>query len=116
MTAQTPVEQQAYAEWNRGLEAIEPLIDYYTRQMGQLSGRLMAALSFLDDLKNSRAWPDQAAQVRETVNYASLLIASVLKMVAAAQAEENDLEQEAAAAIREVLDLLGHNKPDSLDF
>lgn len=55
MTAQPPIEQQTYAEWNRGLEAIEPLIDYYARQMGQLSGRVMAALSFLDDQKNSHA-------------------------------------------------------------
>lgn len=54
--------------------------------------------------------------MRETVNYASLLIASVLKMVAAAQADESEREQEAAAAIREVLDLLGHNHPDSLDL
>lgn len=109
---QLPEEQDAYAEWNKGLEPIEPLIDYYARQMGQFSGRLMAALSFLDDLKNSHLWPEQEEQVRETVTYSSLLIASVLKMVAATQIEESGFEEEAAAAIREALEILAQNQPD----
>ena len=113
MTGQT--EQDAYTEWNKGLEEIEPLIEYYARQMGQFSGRLMTALSFLDDLKNSRPWHEQDEQVRDTVNYSSLLIASVLKMVAAAQAEQSEFEQEAAAAIREALDILDQDKPDLLE-
>jgi hypothetical protein len=108
-------EQDAYTEWNKGLEEIEPLIDYYARQMGQLSGRLMTALSFLDDLKNSHLWPEQNEQVRETVTYASLLIASVLKMVAAGQAEQGELEREAAAAIQEALDILDQSNPDGFD-
>ena len=113
MTANS--EQDAYAEWNKGLEPIEPLIDYYARQMGQLSGRLMTALSFLEDLKSAHTWPEQDEAVREAVNYSSLLIASVLKMVAAAQIEESELEQDAAAAIREALDILDQDKPDWLE-
>ena len=112
MTLDGSLEQDAYTEWNKGLGEIEPLIDYYARQMGQLSGRLMAALSFLDDLKNSHIWSNQDEAVHEAVNYSSLLIASVLKMVAAAQVEAGELEQEAAQAIREALEILDQADQD----
>lgn len=109
--ANTPEEQEAYAEWNKGLEPIEPLIEFYSRQMGQLSGRLMAALSFLVDLENAHDWPDHAPQVRESVHYSRLLIASVLKLAAAAQeAEGGDEELEAAQAIRAALKQLSNGK------
>lgn len=43
-------DEEAYAEWNKGLEAIEPLIEYNTRLMGQLSGRLMTAQAIREAL------------------------------------------------------------------
>ncbi len=96
-------EEDAYAEWNKGLEPIEPLIEYYARQMGQLSGRLMAALSFLADLEDAHDWESHTVQVQESVHYSRLLIASVLKMVAASQESGSELELDAAEAIREAL-------------
>ena len=77
-------------EWNRGLEPIEPLIEYYEREMGQLSGRLMAALSLLVDLEDSYGWAEQGAMAQESVHYSRLLVASVLRIVAAAQADQGD--------------------------
>ena len=92
------------ADMDAELEPIEPLIEYYARQMGQLSGRLMTALSFLVDLEGSHGWQEQDAQTRESVHYSRLLIASVLKIVAAAQQESNIREElESARAIRQAL-------------
>lgn len=79
-----------HAEWNRGLEPIEPLVEYYEREMGQLSGRMMAALSLLVDLEDSYGWQNQDAMAREAVHYSRLLVASVLRIVAAAQLEQGD--------------------------
>ncbi|MDP9355344.1 MAG: hypothetical protein M3Q71_03645 [Chloroflexota bacterium] len=78
------------SDWNAGLEPIEPMVEYYAREMGQLGGRLMAALSLLVDLEDSYGWDSQSAQARETVRYSRLLVASVLRIVAAAQAEQGD--------------------------
>jgi hypothetical protein len=78
------------AEWNRGLEPIGPLVEYFEREMGQLSGRLMAALSLLVDLEDSHRWTDQVAMARDSVRYSRLLVASVLRIVAAAQAEQDE--------------------------
>ena len=86
------------------LEPIEPLIQYYSRQMGQLSGRLMVALSFLVDLEDSPHWQQQDAITRQPVHYSRLLIASVLRMVAAEQAASDNEDQfDAAAAIQNAL-------------
>ena len=84
--------------WNDGLEPIEPLVEYYAREMGQLAGRLMAALSLLADLEDSYGWDGQSAQARETVRYSRLLVASVLRIVTAAQAEQGDETGLAGAA------------------
>lgn len=78
------------SDWNAGLEPIEPMVEYYAREMGQLAGRLMAALSLLVDLEDSYGWDGQSAQARDTVRYSRLLVASVLRIVAAAQAEQGD--------------------------
>ena len=72
------------------LEPIAPLVEFYTREMGQLAGRLMAALSLLVDLEDSYGWADQSAQARETVRYSRALVASVLRGVSTAQAERGD--------------------------
>ena len=92
-------------DWNRGLEPIEPLVEYYAREMGQLAGRLMAALSLLVDLEDSYGWDGQSAQARDTVRYSHLLVASVLRIVAAAQAEQGD-ETGMAGAIGDTLQRL----------
>ncbi len=78
------------ADRNRGLDPIEPLVEHYAREMGQIAGRLMAALSLLADLEDSYGWDGQSEQARETVRYSRLLVASVLRIVAAAQAEQGD--------------------------
>ncbi len=79
-----------HPSWNDGLEPIEPLVEFYAREMGQLAGRLMAALSLLVDLEDSYGWDQQSPQAQESVRYARLLVASVLRIVAAAQAEGED--------------------------
>jgi len=93
------------AGWNRGLEPIEPLVEYYAREMGQLGGRLMAALSLLVDLEDSYGWDVQSAQARDTVRYSRLLVASVLRVVAAAQADRRD-ETGLAGAVDDALQRL----------
>ena len=98
-----------FSEWDRGLEPIEPLIEYYSRQMGQLSGRLMTALSFLADLESGHDWDNHTAQVRESVHYARLLIASVLRAVAAAQVEQSD-DRDAAESIQAMLERLSEGR------
>ncbi|MDP9353770.1 MAG: hypothetical protein M3Q71_05025 [Chloroflexota bacterium] len=95
-------------DWNRDLEPIEPMVEYYAREMGQLAGRLMAALSLLVDLEDSYGWDGQSAQARETVRYSRLLVASVLRLVVAAQTEQGD-ETGMAAAIDDTLRRLVDN-------
>lgn len=73
-----------------GLELIEPLVDYYTREMGQVAGRLMVALSLLADLEDSHGWDCQPEQNRQPVRHARLLVASVFRIVADAQARQGD--------------------------
>ena len=97
------------SEWNRGLEPLEPLIEYYSRQMGQLSGRLMTALSFLADLENGHDWDNHTAQVKESVHYARLLVASVLRAAAAAQVEQGD-DWGAAESIQDMLKRLSEGR------
>ncbi len=92
-------------DWNHGLQPIEPLVEYYAREMGQLGGRLMAALSLLVDLEDSYGWDGQSTQARETVRYSRLLVASVLRIVVAAQAEQGD-ETGMAGAIDDALQRL----------
>lgn len=100
-------------ERNRGLEPIEPLVEFYEREMGLLSGRLMAALSLLVDLEDSHGWSDQGALAQESVRYSRLLVASVLRIVAAAQAEQDETLS-AADAIEAALRRLAGANGDGL--
>ena len=93
------------SELDGGLEPIAQMVDYYAREMGQLAGHLMAALSLLVDLEDSYGWDSQSAQARETVRYARLLVASVLRVVATGQAERGD-ELGMAEAIDDALQRL----------
>ena len=65
------------------------MVDYYAREMGQMAGRLMAALSLLVDLEDGYGWSEQGNQARDTVHYSRLLVASVLRIVATAQLEQD---------------------------
>lgn len=60
------------------LEPLEPLIEYYAREMGELPGRLMMALSFLDDAQLTPGWSAQSAEARQAVEQARALVVSVM--------------------------------------
>ena len=60
------------------LEPLEPLIEYYAREMGELPGRLMMALSFLDDAQLTRGWSTQSPEARQAVEQARALVVSVM--------------------------------------
>ena len=79
--------ERVYAELNAGLETIEPLIEHHTRLMGQMSGRLQIVLDFLTDVETAEGWAAQSGGVRDSVSYARLLVAAVLKLANAAQME-----------------------------
>ncbi len=72
------------------LELIAPLVDYHTREMGQVAGRLMVTLSLLTDLENSYGWDRQPDQHRETVRYARLLVSSVFRLITLTEAGQDD--------------------------
>ncbi|NJM39523.1 MAG: hypothetical protein HC853_01490 [Anaerolineae bacterium] len=71
---------QVRAELNVGLEAIEPLVDHHTRLMGEMSGRLQVSLDFLTDVETVEGWASQPEGVRDSVHYARLLVAAVLRL------------------------------------
>lgn len=78
--------------------------------MGELAGRLMAALSMLVDLEDSYGWDEQPAPARDTVRFSRLLVASVLRIVIAGEAEREDeagMADAVDATLRRLLD--GHN-------
>ncbi len=60
------------------LEPLMPLIEYYAREMGELPGRLMMALSFLDDAQLTRGWSAQSPEARQAVEQARALVVSVM--------------------------------------
>lgn len=72
------------------LQPIAPLVDYHTREMGQVAGRLMVTLSLLTDLENSYGWDRQPDQHRETVRYARLLVSSVFRLITLTEAGQDD--------------------------
>ncbi len=75
--------------------------------MGELAGRLMAALSMLVDLEDSYGWDGQPAQAQDTVRYSRLLVASVLRIVVAGEAElgdETGMADAVDATLRRLLD------------
>ena len=52
------------------LEPLSPLIEYYAREMGELPGRLMMALGFLDDAQLTVCWSTQTPEARQAVEQA----------------------------------------------
>lgn len=60
------------------LVSLEPLIEYYKREMGELPGRLMIALSFLGDVQLMPEWATQTPELREAIEQAQALVVSVM--------------------------------------
>src|SRR5215212_5260152 len=60
------------------LELIEPLIEYYTREIGDLPGRLMIATNFLRDAQLMPGWATQPPETRAAVEQAEALVVSVM--------------------------------------
>jgi hypothetical protein len=69
------------------LSTLQPLIEYYAREMGELPGRLMMAASFLEDLKLMPGWSSQLPEVQEAVEKAEALAISVMIRLLNAQDE-----------------------------
>ncbi|MDP9311834.1 MAG: hypothetical protein M3R24_13295 [Chloroflexota bacterium] len=59
------------------LEPLAPLIEYYTREMGELPGRLMIATNFLGDAQVMHG-ASQSAEIRQAVEQAQALVVSVM--------------------------------------
>lgn len=72
----------------RSADDLEPLIDYYSKLLGENPGRLMAALSLLADLEYSEDWKRIAPQVRLSIELAKELTADVFNRLVAAQGDE----------------------------
>src|SRR5688500_16547060 len=81
------VDQGVGATAEERLAPLLPLIEYYAREMGELPGRLMMAVSFLGDLKLMPGWSSQAPEVHEAVEKAEALAVSVMFRLLNARAE-----------------------------
>lgn len=60
------------------LVPLAPLIEHFEREMGELPGRLMIALSFLGDVQLMSGWSGLSAEFRESVEQAQALVVSVM--------------------------------------
>ena len=88
---------------------LTPLIEFYSREMGEMPGRLMIAISFLGDAQLMPDWPSQTPELREAVEQAQALIVSVMiRMMNEQDKEGCDCEgggdSGLAAAVRRLLD------------
>ncbi|MEO6458536.1 MAG: hypothetical protein ABIO92_09750, partial [Chloroflexia bacterium] len=68
------------------LVTLLPLIEYYEREMGELPGRLMMAVSFLGDVRLMPGWEGQSPEVCAAVEKAEALVVSVMIRIMNAQA------------------------------
>jgi len=72
--------------WQQGVGAtaearllsLGPLIEYYEREMGELPGRLMIAISFLNDVQSMPGWSSLMPEFRASVEQAQALAVSVM--------------------------------------
>lgn len=60
------------------LEPLSVLIEYYEREMGELPGRLMIAISFLSDAQLMSGWEKQPLEIRQAIEQAQALVTSVM--------------------------------------
>ena len=67
------------------LEPLSTLIEYYEREMGELPGRLMIAISFLSDAQLMSGWEKQPLEMRQAIEQAQALVISVMSRMLKAQ-------------------------------
>jgi hypothetical protein len=67
------------------LEPLAVLIEYYEREMGELPGRLMIAISFLSDAQQMSGWEKQPLEIRQAIEQAQALVTSVMSRILKAQ-------------------------------
>ncbi len=83
----SPLDRGVGATAEARLTTIEPLIEYYAREMGELPGRLMIAASYLRDLSFMPGWSSQSPEVHAAVEQAEALVVSVMVRLLNAQAD-----------------------------
>lgn len=81
------IDQGVGATSEARLATLLPLIEYYEREMGELPGRLMMAVSLLGDLKLMSGWEEQSPEVCAAVEKAEALVVSVMIRIRNAQAK-----------------------------
>ena len=69
-------------------EALQTLIEYYEREMGEWPGRLMIATSFLGDVQLMSGWSELSPEFRQAVEQAQALVVSVMVRILNAQEGE----------------------------
>ena len=74
----TRLQQGVGATAEAFLVPLQPLIEYYEREMGELAGRLMIATSFLGDVQLMSGWAELAPEFRLSVEHAQALAVSVM--------------------------------------
>jgi len=74
-----PIDQQGVgATAEARLTPLQPLIEFYAREMGELPGRLMIATSFLGDAQLLPGWAAQSPEHRQMIEQAQALVISVM--------------------------------------
>ena len=85
------------------LEPLKPLIEYYAREMGELPGRLMNALAFLDDGQCKHGWRTQSTEAQQAIEQARALVVSVMIRLLNAQEKCGCADASGVAAEMEAL-------------
>lgn len=85
------------------LVPLQPLIEYYTREMGELPGRLMIATNFLGDIRMLPDWHAQSPELRAAVEQAQALVISTMIRLVNLQ-NDADVMNEHTHRNRSVLD------------
>jgi len=80
------IDQGVGATSEARLTTLLPLVEYYEREMGELPGRLMMAVSFLGDVRLMPGWEEQSPEVCAAVEKAEALVVSVMIRIMNAQA------------------------------
>jgi hypothetical protein len=72
------------------LAPLQPLIEYYEREMGEWPGRLMIATSFLGDVQLMSGWSELSPEFRQSVEQAQALVVSAMVRILNAQEEAGE--------------------------
>ncbi|GAC1565473.1 MAG: hypothetical protein NVS3B14_03300 [Ktedonobacteraceae bacterium] len=81
----TRLQQGVGATAEARLTPLQPLIEYYEREMGELPGRLMIATSFLGDVQLMSGWSELSPEFRQAVEQAQALVVSAMVRILNAQ-------------------------------